>query len=71
MPGTGPNRIGRAARAAGVAPIDAVLVDIADLDLLRADCVAAAASGFAAKACVHPRQVEVVRAAFTWRTERL
>ncbi|WP_233574133.1 hypothetical protein [Amycolatopsis panacis] len=48
-----------------------MLVDIADLDLLRADCVAAAASGFAAKACVHPRQVEVVRAAFTWRTERL
>jgi citrate lyase subunit beta/citryl-CoA lyase len=53
-----------AARAAGVTPIDTVLVDIADLDLLRADSAAAAASGFAAKACIHPRQIDLVRAAF-------
>lgn len=57
-------RILYAARAAGVMPIDTVLVDLDDLDLLHADSSAAAASGFAAKACIHPRQVAVVRAAF-------
>jgi citrate lyase subunit beta/citryl-CoA lyase len=57
-------RVLYAARAAEVMPIDTVLVDLADLDLLRADSVAAAASGFAAKACVHPSQVATVRAAF-------
>jgi citrate lyase subunit beta / citryl-CoA lyase len=57
-------RILYAARAAGVMPIDTVLVDLDDLDLLRVDSSVAAASGFAAKACVHPRQVAVVRAAF-------
>jgi citrate lyase subunit beta/citryl-CoA lyase len=58
------NRILYAARAAGVMPIDTVLVDIADLELLRRDSVAAVSSGFTAKACVHPSQVVVVREAF-------
>lgn len=57
-------RILYAARAAGVMPIDTVLVDIADMDLLRADSIAAASAGFAAKACIHPSQVGVVRDAF-------
>jgi citrate lyase subunit beta/citryl-CoA lyase len=53
-----------AARAAGVTPVDTVLVDIDDLDTLSADSSAAAASGYAAKACIHPKQVAVVRSAF-------
>ncbi|MFF3572756.1 HpcH/HpaI aldolase/citrate lyase family protein [Nocardia jiangxiensis] len=53
-----------AARANGVTPIDTVLVDIADLDTLAADSAAAAASGYTAKACIHPTQVAVVRSAF-------
>ena len=57
-------RVLYAARAAGVTPIDTVLVDIADLDTLAADSAAAIASGYAAKACVHPRQIAVVRQAF-------
>lgn len=57
-------RVLYAARAAGVTPIDTVLVDIADLDTLATDSAAAVASGYAAKACIHPKQVEVVRAAF-------
>lgn len=57
-------RVLYAARAAGVTPIDTVLVDIADLDALAVDSAAAVASGYAAKACIHPRQVAVVRAAF-------
>nr|WP_222132017.1 CoA ester lyase [Pseudonocardia sp. C8] len=57
-------RILYAARAAGVVPIDTVLVDIADLTTLRRDAEAAVAAGFAAKACIHPSQVSVVREAF-------
>jgi citrate lyase subunit beta/citryl-CoA lyase len=53
-----------AARAAGGTPVDTVLVDIDDLDTLSADSSAAATSGYAAKACIHPKQVPVVRAAF-------
>ncbi|GAA4558612.1 CoA ester lyase [Pseudonocardia xishanensis] len=57
-------RILYAARAAGVTPIDTVLVDIADLDTLAADSTASVSAGYAAKACIHPKQVAVVRAAF-------
>lgn len=57
-------RILYAARAAQVTPIDTVLVDLSDLELLRSDSLAAASAGFAAKACIHPTQVEVVREAF-------
>ena len=53
-----------AARAAGVMPIDTILADIANLKLLHDDSVAAASSGFAAKACIHRSQVAVIRAAF-------
>ncbi|MEV1291101.1 CoA ester lyase [Pseudonocardia sp. NPDC049635] len=57
-------RILYAARAAGVPPIDTVLVDIDDLETLRSDSADAVAAGFAAKACIHPAQVAVVREAF-------
>ncbi|MBD5785727.1 CoA ester lyase [Cellulosimicrobium terreum] len=53
-----------AAGAAGKAAIDAVHVDIADLDGLRAEADDAAASGFAATGCIHPSHVPVIRAAF-------
>jgi citrate lyase subunit beta/citryl-CoA lyase len=58
------SRILYGARAWGVMPIDTVLVDLTDLDLLRADGNAAASAGFAAKACIHPRQIAIVRDAF-------
>lgn len=57
-------RILYAARAAGVMPVDTVLVDIADLERLRTDTADAVADGYAAKACIHPTQVAVVREAF-------
>lgn len=53
-----------AARASGRLPIDAVHLDIADLDGLRAEAQDGAESGFAATACIHPSQVAVVRAAY-------
>ncbi|KTR94028.1 citrate lyase subunit beta [Microbacterium testaceum] len=53
-----------AARAHGKDAIDAVHLDLADLDGLRAECEDAAASGFTATACIHPTQVATIRAAF-------
>jgi citrate lyase subunit beta / citryl-CoA lyase len=53
-----------AAAAHGRQPIDAVYVNIPDLEGLAAEAEDAAASGFTLKGCVHPSQVAVVRNAF-------
>jgi citrate lyase subunit beta / citryl-CoA lyase len=53
-----------AAGASGKAAIDAVHLDIPDLAGLREEAEDAAASGFAATACIHPTQVSAVRAAY-------
>jgi citrate lyase subunit beta / citryl-CoA lyase len=53
-----------AARALSRPAIDAVYLDIGDLDGLAAEAQDAAASGFALKACIHPTQVPVIRTAF-------
>ncbi|HWJ85349.1 MAG TPA: CoA ester lyase [Cellulomonas sp.] len=53
-----------AAGAFGRAAIDAVHLDLEDLDGLAAEAADAVASGFAATACLHPSQVPVVRAAY-------
>jgi citrate lyase subunit beta / citryl-CoA lyase len=52
------------AAAAGIAAIDSVYVDITAEDGLLAESEDAAASGFAAKACIHPRQAALVRQAY-------
>lgn len=53
-----------AAGAHGKAAIDSVYIDIADLEGLAAEAEDAAASGFAAKAIIHPSQADVVRGAY-------
>lgn len=53
-----------AAGATGKTAIDAVHLDIADLDGCRAEAEDAAASGFAAKAAIHPSHVAPIRDAF-------
>jgi citrate lyase subunit beta/citryl-CoA lyase len=53
-----------AASAHGKPAIDAVYVNIPDLDGLAAEAEDAAASGFTLKGCIHPSQVAVVRKAF-------
>lgn len=58
------NEILLAAAASGVTALDSVYLDIGDLEGLRAEAADASASGFAAKACIHPDQAEVVRSAF-------
>jgi len=52
------------AAAAGVDAVDTVHVDIDDLDGLRADALAARRDGFAGKAVIHPKHVDVVNQAF-------
>jgi citrate lyase subunit beta/citryl-CoA lyase len=54
-----------AAVAAEKAALDSVYVDIADLAGLKAESDDAIASGFTAKASIHPRQMPVIREAFT------
>jgi citrate lyase subunit beta / citryl-CoA lyase len=53
-----------AAGAFGKEAIDAVYVNIPDLDGLAAEARDAVASGFGSKACIHPDQVAAVRAAY-------
>ena len=53
-----------AAGAHGKAAIDAVHVRIADLEGLKLEAQDAAASGFAASACIHPTQVDTILKAF-------
>lgn len=60
-----------AAAVHGVGAIDSVFLDIADLDGLRAQAEDAVGSGFAAVACIHPSQVDVVRAGFRPTAEEI
>lgn len=53
-----------AARAHGKAAIDAINVDFTNLDSVAREAADAAASGFAATACIHPAQVQAIRAAY-------
>ena len=54
-----------------IAAIDAVHVDIGDERGLRREAHDAAASGFQASACIHPGQVETIRAAYRPDAETL
>ena len=57
-------RVLLAAGAHGTAAIDAVHLDLADLAGLEEEARDAVAQGFAATACIHPGQVETIRAAY-------
>jgi citrate lyase subunit beta/citryl-CoA lyase len=54
-----------AARAAEVAPIDAVFTDFRDAEGLRREADAARRDGFSAKVAIHPTQVEIINRCFT------
>ncbi|MHB1234598.1 MAG: HpcH/HpaI aldolase/citrate lyase family protein [Microbacteriaceae bacterium] len=53
-----------AAAVHGKAAVDAVHLDIDDLEGLSAEAEDAVASGFSATACIHPDQVEIIRDAY-------
>lgn len=60
------SRVVNAAAAAGLpAPLMAVYADIADFDGLEASCRAGRTLGFGGRTAVHPRQLAVIRRAFT------
>jgi citrate lyase subunit beta / citryl-CoA lyase len=65
------SRILLAAGAFGKTAIDAIRTDIADLDGAHAEAVDASASGFGAKAAIHPNHVEPYRRAFAPTPEQL
>jgi citrate lyase subunit beta / citryl-CoA lyase len=58
------SRVLLAAGAYGKGAVDAVHVDIPDLEGLATEATDAAASGFTATACIHPSQVATIRAAY-------
>lgn len=60
-----------AARAADVAPIDAVYANFRDADGLAKQCSDAARDGFTGKMCIHPDQVEPINEAFTPSAEAM
>lgn len=60
-----------AAAAHGKAAIDAIYAEIADDEGLADEAADAVGSGFAAKACIHPGQVEVIRQAYRPTQEQL
>jgi citrate lyase subunit beta/citryl-CoA lyase len=57
-------RVLLAAGSRGKAAIDTVHLDISETKRLTIEATDAAASGFAATACIHPSQVEIIRAAY-------
>nr|WP_026373833.1 CoA ester lyase [Agrococcus lahaulensis] len=65
------SRILLAAAAFGITAIDAIRADIRDLDGAYAEALDAAASGFGAKAAIHPSHVEPYRRAFAPADEEL
>jgi citrate lyase subunit beta/citryl-CoA lyase len=66
------SQIALASRCAGLAaPIAGVTAAIHDDDALTSDIAFARALGFAAKLCIHPRQVSIVEAAFAPGAEEL
>ncbi|WP_113717342.1 HpcH/HpaI aldolase/citrate lyase family protein [Arthrobacter dokdonensis] len=52
------------AGAAGKVAVDSIYADIPDVEGLAAEADDAVASGFGAKACIHPSQVPVIRDAY-------
>jgi citrate lyase subunit beta/citryl-CoA lyase len=58
------SRLVNAARAVGIQPIDSVYGDVGDVDGLRRWAERSRALGFEGMGCIHPRQIEVIHAAF-------
>jgi citrate lyase subunit beta/citryl-CoA lyase len=70
----GPYRLARslcllAAAAAGVVAIDTIYTDFKDPEGLKAECLAARRSGFAAKMAIHPAQLATINEAFSVSAE--
>lgn len=60
-----------AAAAHGIAAIDTPWIDLEDDTGLAAECARARQLGFAGKAAIHPRQLEIINAAFSPTPEEI
>jgi citrate lyase beta subunit len=60
-----------AARAAGVAPVDTVFLDVRDSAGFRAEAEHGRSLGFEAKLCIHPAQVAAANEVFTPSSEEI
>jgi citrate lyase subunit beta/citryl-CoA lyase len=58
-------RIIVAAKAGGIQPIDSVFSDVADMDALSESATMSKSLGFEGMGCIHPRQIAVVKRAFS------
>ena len=58
-------RLVNAAKAARVQPIDSVFSDVSDMEGLRATAQLSKSYGFEGMGCIHPRQIQVIKAAFS------
>lgn len=67
----GRSRVAIAAAAARIGAIDTVWSDLADLDGLAGECGRVRRLGYSGKAAIHPRQLEVINAAFSPSEEEL
>ena len=59
------------ARAAGIAVIDGVWMDVKDLDGLRDECIQGRQMGFDGKTLIHPGQIEVTNEVFAPSAEQV
>lgn len=65
------SRVALAARLAGVAAIDQVVVDFRDEDAFRRDAESGRAIGYRGKLCIHPSQVPIANEVFGASIEEL
>jgi citrate lyase subunit beta/citryl-CoA lyase len=64
-------RLVNACKAAGIQPIDSVYSDVANMEGLKKNVETSRSLGFEGMGCIHPRQVPVIREAFTPTEEEL
>ncbi|HDZ41207.1 MAG TPA: citrate lyase ACP [Bacteroidetes bacterium] len=64
-------RLVNAAKAARVQPIDSVFSDVSDMEALRTTAMISKSYGFEGMGCIHPRQIQVIKAAFAPEKDEL
>jgi len=64
-------RLVNACKAAGIQPIDSVYSDVADMEGLKRNVQVSRSLGFEGMGCIHPRQVPVIREAFSPTAEEI
>ncbi len=64
-------RLVNACKAAGIQPIDSVYSDVANMEGLKKNVATSRSLGFEGMGCIHPRQVPVIKEAFTPTEEEI